>query len=164
MAADTACAGQDAGSVSAVGGDLAALFALQDRARAMEAEILMIIETLDNMPGKPGAKGKLVDAEGFPRADVDIHAVRIHRNRLAYLQTDHQAAMKEIEQKLFARRVIDPRASSPATVDASHRERSGRLPASEQVLEANEKQQAAQHTRGDEERGGRSCACTVFRE
>ena len=102
MAADTACAGQDAGSVSAVGGDLAALFALQDRARAMEAEILMIIETLDNMPGKPGAKGKLVDAEGFPRADVDIHTVRIHRNRLAYLQTDHQAAMKEIEQKLFA--------------------------------------------------------------
>ena len=94
MAADTACTGQDAGSVSAVGGDLAALFALQDRARAMEAEILMIIETLDNMPGKPGGKGKLVDAEGFPRADVDIHTVRIHRNRVAYLQTDHQAAMK----------------------------------------------------------------------
>jgi len=82
--------------------ELAALLARQDKARAMEAEIMAIVETLEGMPGKPGVKGKLVDAEGFPRADVDIHAVRIHRNRLAHLQTDHQAAMKEIEQALFA--------------------------------------------------------------
>ena len=36
------------------------------------------------MPGQPGLKGNLVDREGFPRADVDIHNVRILRNRLAY--------------------------------------------------------------------------------
>lgn len=63
---------------------------------------MAIVETLESMPGKPGVKGKLIDAEGFPRADVDIHTVRIHRNRLAHLQTDHQAAMKQIEQALFA--------------------------------------------------------------
>ncbi len=33
---------------------------------------------------------------------MDIHAVRIHRNRLAHLQTDHQAAMKQVEQALYA--------------------------------------------------------------
>jgi hypothetical protein len=30
-----------------------------------------------------GLKGKLIDNEGFPRADVDVHQVRIHRNRIA---------------------------------------------------------------------------------
>ena len=33
---------------------------------------------------------------------MDIHTVRIHRNRLAHLQTDHQAAMKQVEQALYA--------------------------------------------------------------
>ena len=42
----------------------------------------------------PGVKGSLVDAEGFPRADIDLFEVRKLRNRLACLQTDHCNIMK----------------------------------------------------------------------
>ena len=49
----------------------------------------------------PGVKGRLVDDEGFPRADLDLIEIRKHRNRLACLQTDHQALMKQIEDNLF---------------------------------------------------------------
>ena len=45
--------------------ELAALLARQDKARAMEAEIMAIVETLEGMPGQPGVKGKLVDDEGL---------------------------------------------------------------------------------------------------
>ena len=33
--------------------------------------------------GVPGLHGGLVDAEGFPRADIDVHAIRGSRQRLA---------------------------------------------------------------------------------
>tara|TARA_A100001015_G_scaffold320750_1_gene448319 strand:+ start:1636 stop:2388 length:753 start_codon:yes stop_codon:yes gene_type:complete len=48
----------------------------------------------------PGLKGGLIDSEGFPRADLDIHQIRIQRNRLAHLQTDHENNMKAIEKLL----------------------------------------------------------------
>jgi hypothetical protein len=35
----------------------------------------------------------LVDKEGFPRGDVNIHAVRISRSRVLHLQNDHKAVM-----------------------------------------------------------------------
>ncbi len=60
-----------------------------------------IVDLLDNMPGKPGIKGRLVDDEGFPRDDCDILEVRKQRHRFACLQTDYSALMKEIENKLF---------------------------------------------------------------
>ena len=44
----------------------------------------------------------LVDSEGFPRGDVDVHGVRAARQSLAQLQTDHMAVMKEIETSMFA--------------------------------------------------------------
>ena len=50
-----------------------------------------------------GLTGNLTDAEGFPRHDIDVYAVRAQRHRLACLQTDHKAVMKEVEQALFAR-------------------------------------------------------------
>mmetsp|Transcript_15357 Transcript_15357/g.30807 ORF Transcript_15357/g.30807 Transcript_15357/m.30807 type:complete len:109 (-) Transcript_15357:411-737(-) len=81
--------------------ELTVLFAKQDKAKAIEAEIAALQETLENMPGKPGLKGPLVDSEGFPRADVDVHTVRQHRHKIACLQTDHKAAMKEVEQGLY---------------------------------------------------------------
>lgn len=34
-------------------------------------------------PGGPGLKGGLIDAEGFPRADVDIPRIREKRHRFA---------------------------------------------------------------------------------
>ncbi len=63
--------------------------ALESRRAALEAEIAAILESL----GPLGAHGPLVDAEGFPRADVDVHAVRQSRHQLARLQNDHVAVM-----------------------------------------------------------------------
>ena len=44
----------------------------------------------------------LVDNEGFPRGDIDVHNVLIMRNRVNRLQNDHKAIMKEIEDALIA--------------------------------------------------------------
>lgn len=44
--------------------------------------------------------GNLIDAEGFPRADIDVHGVRTQRNRYAILRTDHQKILAEIEKYL----------------------------------------------------------------
>ena len=48
----------------------------------------------------PGLKGPLVDSEGFPRADVDLHQIRSMRGRIAVLNTDLSATMKRIENGL----------------------------------------------------------------
>ena len=74
-----------------------ALRALIARKDALEAEAALITEqlTASNMGG---ASGPLVDGEGFPRADVDVHATRTLRNRLAILNTDHRQLMDQIEK------------------------------------------------------------------
>jgi 26S proteasome non-ATPase regulatory subunit 9 len=64
----------------------------------MEKEIQDLINTLDRSP--VGRSGSLVDKEGFPRADIDINAIRTQRNRLACLQNDHIALMKKIERDM----------------------------------------------------------------
>jgi len=46
--------------------------------------------------------GSLVDDEGFPRADIDVHATRNVRSELAHLQTDHKALMRQIEEAMLA--------------------------------------------------------------
>ncbi len=48
--------------------------------------------------GEPpaGLKDPLVDAEGYPRADVDIYRVRGQRKRLAEINTDYRKLMDEI--------------------------------------------------------------------
>lgn len=46
----------------------------------------------------PGLRGSLVDEEGFPRADIDVHAVREARHRLACLQTDYRAVQRRLEE------------------------------------------------------------------
>lgn len=48
----------------------------------------------------------LVDHEGFPRADLDIYAVRQARVRIIELRNDHKAVMDEIGKAL--ERVYDP--------------------------------------------------------
>ena len=42
----------------------------------------------------------LVDRDGFPRADLDLVAVRTARNKVVCLQNDHKAMMKQIENAL----------------------------------------------------------------
>lgn len=46
----------------------------------LEKEINGILDRL-NAPGMPGERGNLVDEEGFPRGDIDVHAIRSDRNR-----------------------------------------------------------------------------------
>lgn len=66
----------------------------------IERQIVEVTEFLETPP-MPGVKGPLVDAEGFPRADIDLVEVRKLRHRLACLQTDHCQVMKEIEVGLL---------------------------------------------------------------
>ncbi|XP_058491690.1 26S proteasome non-ATPase regulatory subunit 9 isoform X2 [Solea solea] len=47
-----------------------------------------------------GIEGPLVDAEGFPRADVNIYQIRTARHSISCLQNDHKAIMVEIEEAL----------------------------------------------------------------
>ena len=65
----------------------------------MEAEIVELCDLL-SQPGMPGLHEKLIDSEGFPRADIDLHQVQSMRGRVATLNTDLSAAMKLIETKL----------------------------------------------------------------
>ena len=71
---------------------------------ALEAEAEGITAELESPPASggppPGVKTKLVDDEGYPRADIDLWRVRTLRNRLACIQTDHKAVMKSIEELL----------------------------------------------------------------
>ena len=77
---------------------------LQARREALEIEAECITQQLTS-PGvngeKPaGIKDSLVDNEGFPRGDIDIYDVRDKRKRLAVINTDYTALMKEIEKLL----------------------------------------------------------------
>ena len=76
------------------------LLSLNERRQKLEFEALEITEEL--MSGDPpmGVDTPLVDAEGFPFPNVDVHGARILRHRLAILRTDHGALMKEIEDGL----------------------------------------------------------------
>ena len=72
---------------------------LDTERKAYETEIVALCEVLD-APGMPGMHGKLIDNEGFPIPDVDLHQVKSMRGRIAYLNTDLSGAMKQIETLL----------------------------------------------------------------
>eukprot|EP01057_Protomagalhaensia_wolfi_P001091 Protomagalhaensia_wolfi_Nauph_80__1090@NODE_1638_length_1428_cov_478_971922_g1268_i0_p1_GENE_NODE_1638_length_1428_cov_478_971922_g1268_i0NODE_1638_length_1428_cov_478_971922_g1268_i0_p1_ORF_typecomplete_len198_score36_42Nas2_N/PF18265_1/2_7e23GRASP55_65/PF04495_14/2_1e09PDZ_6/PF17820_1/5_1e06PDZ_2/PF13180_6/0_00022_NODE_1638_length_1428_cov_478_971922_g1268_i091684 len=52
-------------------------------------------------PGMPGLKGGLDDADGYPRADIDIIGIVNARHELACLNTDYSELMKDIEKQLY---------------------------------------------------------------
>ncbi|KAG6377153.1 hypothetical protein JVT61DRAFT_1205 [Boletus reticuloceps] len=54
----------------------------------------------------------LVDSEGFPRADLDIYAIRSARTRIIKLRNDLKYTMDEIEKALH--QVYDPSLAPPA--------------------------------------------------
>ncbi|XP_020673525.1 26S proteasome non-ATPase regulatory subunit 9 [Dendrobium catenatum] len=74
-------------------------FSLVDKRASMEAEMNAIIAQL-SAPGGPGISGNLVDAEGFPRSDIDIPAIRAQRGRLLALRNDHKAITAKIDENL----------------------------------------------------------------
>ncbi|XP_076021285.1 26S proteasome non-ATPase regulatory subunit 9 [Genypterus blacodes] len=47
-----------------------------------------------------GVEGPLIDAEGFPRDDINLYQIRAARHNISCLQNDHKAIMAEIEEAL----------------------------------------------------------------
>jgi len=80
------------------------ILALDSRRRALETEASSITTELttpppDNPSVRPaGINDPLVDAEGYPRADIDLVKVRTQRKRLAEIRTDHAACMAKVER------------------------------------------------------------------
>ena len=74
------------------------VLAIASRRDKMEEEM----DTLFMSLGSVGLREPLVDSEGFPRADVDVAAIRGARNRHAMLRTDYATVTKEMEVGLLA--------------------------------------------------------------
>ncbi|KAH8104722.1 hypothetical protein BXZ70DRAFT_611781 [Cristinia sonorae] len=68
--------------------------ALSARKSAIEAEIQVQHEILKS--NNADLSTPLVDAEGFPRADIDVWAVRTARVRVIELRNDYKAVLDEI--------------------------------------------------------------------
>jgi 26S proteasome regulatory subunit N4 len=74
--------------------------------KALEEEAEGIVSELEapsgpDFDGLPmGIDTPLVDADGYPRGDVDIYRARSLRGRLAVIRTDHKALMKQMEDSL----------------------------------------------------------------
>lgn len=72
---------------------------LMEKRSAVEADMNAIIDRLCQSNG-PGLSGNLVDSEGFPRTDIDIHLVRSERRRLAELRNDHKEITEKINENI----------------------------------------------------------------
>ncbi|CAL5221224.1 g3376 [Coccomyxa viridis] len=65
------------------------------RRESIEGDIALRSERLE--ASGVGRTGSLVDKEGFPRADIDVAAVRVDRQRIAELTNDHKALTKAMD-------------------------------------------------------------------
>ncbi|KYO39731.1 26S proteasome non-ATPase regulatory subunit 9 isoform B [Alligator mississippiensis] len=65
----------------------------------IEAQIRACYELLEDQKGV-GMSEPLVDAEGYPRADIDLYQVRTARHNIICLQNDHKAVMRQVEEAL----------------------------------------------------------------
>ena len=72
---------------------------LMEKRSALEAEMDAIISRLCR-PDGPGLSGNLVDAEGFPRTDIDIPVVRAERRRLSELRNNHKTITDNINENI----------------------------------------------------------------
>lgn len=82
------------------------LLALDRKRVAMEADIEALMSTLEPV----GMSAPLVDADGFPRADVDVMRVRETRVQIVKLHNDLKAIMKQCEQALLELHSFGPAA------------------------------------------------------
>lgn len=89
---------------------------LEKQKLSIESEIETLVQFLTE-DGMPGISGSLLDADGFPRQDVDVYAIRGARHRLACLRTDYAQICAEIEaglHKLHSQSCVAvPRPSPP---------------------------------------------------
>ncbi|XP_055916462.1 26S proteasome non-ATPase regulatory subunit 9 [Eupeodes corollae] len=72
------------------------LMADKDKVEKSISDYGAILSSNDNV----GMKGPLIDAEGYPRNDIDVYQVRQARQQIMCLQNDHKKLMSEIEKLL----------------------------------------------------------------
>lgn len=79
----------------------------------VEAEALHSELTSAGANGEPpaGLRDALVDAEGFPRGDIDIYHVKQQRLRLSSINVEHREVMKAIEDCLLTIHALSPEVS-----------------------------------------------------
>jgi 26S proteasome non-ATPase regulatory subunit 9 len=81
----------------------------------IEADAIFSELTSPGPKGEPaaGLKDSMIDEEGFPRSDIDIYNVKNKRRRLAEVNTDHKALMKQIEEIVPKLTQLKPAADKP---------------------------------------------------
>ncbi|KAG7347511.1 hypothetical protein IV203_016216 [Nitzschia inconspicua] len=103
------------------------LASLDVQRKAMENEADAIYLELSTPPEEGiepmGVDTPLVDADGYPRGDIDVYRARTLRNRFRILQTDH----KEITQKIEGLLVQLAALKDPSKKLAEEAERAKRL-------------------------------------
>jgi 26S proteasome regulatory subunit N4 len=99
--------------------------ALMARKDALEAELRAQGEILASQSGTT-MSSPLVDAEGFPRADIDIYAVRGARVRIIQLRNDLTAVVDALALALQG--VYDPALRIPAAAPAASSDAQADLP------------------------------------
>ncbi|XP_037072304.1 26S proteasome non-ATPase regulatory subunit 9-like [Pollicipes pollicipes] len=93
MTSERAAGGDDQAS-----GLRVALLRLMDEKTHLEEQISQMGNVLSTQ--RVGMDEPLVDADDYPRADIDVYSVRHARSQLRRLQNDHRALMTRIEAGL----------------------------------------------------------------
>ncbi|CAD6992335.1 26S proteasome non-ATPase regulatory subunit 9 [Ceratitis capitata] len=75
------------------------IFKLMDEKEKVEGKISEYGRILENN-ANVGMDGPLIDAEGFPRNDIDVYQVRQARQQIICLQNDYKTLLKEIERQM----------------------------------------------------------------
>ncbi|XP_014672792.1 PREDICTED: 26S proteasome non-ATPase regulatory subunit 9-like [Priapulus caudatus] len=83
----------------------ATLSELMSKKESIENDIKDSLSTLESEKGV-GMHQALIDAEDYPRQDVDVYLVRHTRHKVHCLNTDHKEIMKQIEENLHALHAI----------------------------------------------------------
>lgn len=96
--------------------------ALEIEAQAITAELT---SPGPNGERPAGIKDPLVDAEGFPRGDIDLFNVRAKRSRLSHIQTDYKELMKELETVVHSLHQLGASATRTSTETGPTATRSG---------------------------------------
>jgi 26S proteasome non-ATPase regulatory subunit 9 len=91
--------------------------ALESESQALYLELTTPPE--ENIPPM-GIDTPLVDADGYPRGDVDIYRARTLRQRFQIIQTDHKELMKQTEHLLIKLAALKVRKVLPSLACIDH--------------------------------------------
>ncbi|KAI9325858.1 hypothetical protein DFJ73DRAFT_954932 [Zopfochytrium polystomum] len=101
---------------------------LDAKRQAIELEIKALDDVLASH--KIGMTEPLVDADGFPRADVDVYTVRHTRHSIIRLRNDLADVMRELERAMHAVFESVPPPSPPASQQQQQQQQGGGATAS----------------------------------